>query len=101
MTIPLERIMPRSRVEFVSRITLLQPLPPARNQARKDAILIGAGKPAVADGVSDKDRRQFPGLAHRAPPDEARIAEMQPSLGAKMKARLILYPGRRGRLFRC
>ena len=39
-----------------------------RPQPRQDAILVRAGEPAVADDVGDQDRRDFPGLAHRAPP---------------------------------
>ena len=39
-----------------------------RAQARKDAILVRAREPAVADHVRAKDRRDFPGLAHCAPP---------------------------------
>ena len=38
-----------------------------RPQPRQDAILVRAGEPAVADDIRAKDRREFPGLAHRAP----------------------------------
>ena len=48
-------------------------------QARKPrerAILVGAGEPAIADDIGDQDRREFPGLAHRAPLGVATLAEM-------------------------
>ena len=33
-------------------------------QARERAPLVGAGEPAIADDISDQDRRDLPGLAH-------------------------------------
>ena len=47
-----------------------------RSQPRKDAILVGAGKPAVADDIGHQDRREFPGLAHRAPLGVVTLAQM-------------------------
>jgi len=38
-----------------------------RAKSGERAILVRAGEPAVADHVRDQDRRNFPGLAHRAP----------------------------------
>jgi hypothetical protein len=38
-----------------------------RPQPRQNTILVRAGEPAVADYIRDQDRRNFPGLAHRAP----------------------------------
>ncbi len=38
-----------------------------RPQARKGPILVRAREPAVADHVSDQDRRELSGLAHCAP----------------------------------
>ena len=38
-----------------------------RAQPRQDAILVHPGEPAIADHIRAKDRRKFPGLAHRAP----------------------------------
>jgi hypothetical protein len=38
------------------------------SKARKRTILVGAREPAVADNIRDQDRREFPGLAHSAPP---------------------------------
>ena len=46
-----------------------------RPQPRQDAILVRAGEPAVADHIRAKDRRKFPGLAHRASPSAARLAQ--------------------------
>ena len=37
-------------------------------QPRQDAILVRAGEPAIADHIRAKDRRKFPGLAHRVSP---------------------------------
>jgi hypothetical protein len=37
-----------------------------RAQPRKDALLVRFGKSAVPDHVGNQDRRDFPGLAHRA-----------------------------------
>ena len=37
-------------------------------QPRERALLVRAREPAVADDVGDQDRRDFPGLAHGAPP---------------------------------
>ena len=45
------------------RIDQIAAQPP---QPRQGAILVRAGKPAVADDVGDKDRRELPGLAHGA-----------------------------------
>jgi hypothetical protein len=45
-----------------------------RPEPRQDAILVRAGKPAIADHIRAKDRRQFPGLAHRASPPPPRLA---------------------------
>ena len=39
-----------------------------RPHPRQDAILVRPGEPAIADHIRAKDRRQFPGLAHRAGP---------------------------------
>ena len=36
-------------------------------KARKRAILVGAGEPAIAHDVGNQDRREFSGLAHGAP----------------------------------
>ena len=38
------------------------------SEPRQSAILVRAGEPAVADDVRDQDRRNFPGVAHGAPP---------------------------------
>jgi hypothetical protein len=41
---------------------------PKRPEISQSAILIRACKPGVANDIGCQDRRQFPGLAHRAPP---------------------------------
>ena len=47
-----------------------------RPEPRQRAILVRAGEPAEADDVGGQDRREFPGLAHRAPPRPlARLAQ--------------------------
>ena len=38
-----------------------------RPQARERALFVGAGEPAVADDVCDKNRRELSGLGHGAP----------------------------------
>ena len=43
---------------------------------RERAIFVGAGEPAVSDDVRDQDRREFAGLAHRAPLGVATLAQM-------------------------
>ena len=43
-------------------------------QARKRAILVRPGEPAIADDVRDQDRGDFAGLAHRAPLGVATLA---------------------------
>jgi hypothetical protein len=35
-------------------------------QAREGPVLVGAGKPAVADDIGDQNRRELPCLAHSA-----------------------------------
>ena len=40
---------------------------PQRPQPRERALLVGAGEPAIADHVSDQNRRNLPGFAHGAP----------------------------------
>ena len=35
-----------------------------RPQPRQDPILVGPGKPRIADDVGHQDRREFSGLAH-------------------------------------
>ena len=37
-----------------------------RPQARKDAVLVGAGKPGEADDVSRQNRSEFPSFGHPA-----------------------------------
>ena len=37
-----------------------------RPQPRKSPVLVGPGEPAVADDIGHQDRRELPGLAHRA-----------------------------------
>ncbi len=37
------------------------------SEPRERPILVGPGKPAIADDVGDQNRREFPGLAHGAP----------------------------------
>ena len=39
-----------------------------RAQSRQSPIFVRAGEPAVADHIRDQNRRNLPGLAHRAPP---------------------------------
>ena len=58
-----------------------------RPQPRQDAILVRAGEPAVADHVRAKDRRKFPGLAHRAPPDNR--ASMNPAKSDQSQYRAV------------
>ena len=38
-----------------------------RPKARKNALLVGTGKPAVADDIRDQDRRELPRFRHGAP----------------------------------
>ena len=60
---------------------------PQTAKARERSVLVGAGKPAVADDVGHQDRGEFAGLAHRAPLGVATLAEIPapslPVLGAK------------------
>ena len=42
---------------------------------RASAVLVRAGEPAVADNIRYQDRREFPGLAHGAPPASCSIAQ--------------------------
>ncbi len=37
-----------------------------RPQPRQNPVLVGSGKPRIADDVGHQDRRQFSGLAHGA-----------------------------------
>jgi hypothetical protein len=46
------------------RIDQIAAQPP---QARKGSVLVGAGEPAIPDDIRNQDRRDLPGLAHRAP----------------------------------
>ena len=39
-----------------------------RPQPRQNPVLVGSGKPRIADDVGHQDRRQFSGLAHGATP---------------------------------
>ena len=47
-------------------------------KAREGSVLVGAGKPAVADDVGHQDRREFPGFAHRAPLGVTTLAQIPP-----------------------
>ena len=38
-----------------------------RPQSRQRSLFVRSSEPAVADHIRDKDRRDFPGLAHGAP----------------------------------
>ena len=42
-----------------------------RPQSRQNPVLVGSGKPRIADDVGHQDRREFPGLAHGAMPKQA------------------------------
>jgi hypothetical protein len=37
-----------------------------RPQTRQNPVLVGSGKPRIADDIGHQDRSQFPGLAHGA-----------------------------------
>jgi hypothetical protein len=43
---------------------------PERSQPCKDAILVGASKPAVSDHIRHKNCREFPGLGHGFAPSQ-------------------------------
>ena len=44
-------------------------------QARKRAILVRSREPAVAYDIRNQNRRELPGLAHRAPPVSGSVAQ--------------------------
>ena len=44
-------------------------------QPRQRAILVRPGEPGIADHVGNQDRRNFPGLAHRASPSRSCLAQ--------------------------
>jgi len=46
------------------RINQIAPQPP---ESRQGAILVGAGKLAVADHIGGENRGELPGLGHRCP----------------------------------
>src|SRR6516225_6350489 len=54
-----------------------------RTQPRQNPVLVGSGKPGVADDIGHQDRGQFPGLAHGANAEVAR----SPVSGLSMAAR--------------
>ena len=37
-------------------------------EARERTVLVGAGKPAIADDIGDQDRGEFARFAHASPP---------------------------------
>jgi hypothetical protein len=43
-----------------------------RPEPRQNTILVRSRQPAVADDIRDQNRRDFPGLAHGATPQDAR-----------------------------
>ena len=45
-------------------------------KAREGSVLVGAGKPAVADDVGHQDRHEFAGFADRAPLGVATLAQI-------------------------
>ena len=61
-----------------------------RPQPRQNPVLVGSGKPRIADHVGHQDRGQFPGLAHGATPPRPcqpfRIVRAKP-LGRGAKTR--------------
>ena len=46
-----------------------------RAQSRQSPIFVRAGEPAVADDIRDQNRRNLPGLAHRAPRTRCTITQ--------------------------
>ena len=61
-------------------IDQIAPQPP---EPRQRAILVRAREPAVADNISDQDRRDLPGLGHCVPRAGAKIAGIRRPLCAE------------------
>jgi len=51
------------------------------SQARKNAILVRSREPAIPDDIRNQNRRELPGLAHRAPLAEAWHKNYRPNPG--------------------
>ena len=67
---------PLDDAAVVKRYGRIDEVTAERPEARDRALLVGPGEPAVADDISDQDRRELSGLAHYVPLAAGNIAQL-------------------------